>query len=538
MSDSAQNFDVIILGVGHQSLVSANYLAKSGFSVCVLDAPIPASGATPYTDFHEGLKSGPCAHTPIPLNRKILDELNLKEYGFDAEQQCHDILSIAKGKDPFVFIGQPDGHNYVNTIADIAPNDYARLIELHEQLAELAQVMSNVDLSMPEYTQKGWKDIWAIFETAKHLATNQDALQKLFADLMTMSLTQFLEQNFETETLRGMLAFQSILGSMINPDQEGSAAFLAMHVLALGENPLFGENLQPLRGSIQPLMKALTQAGIANGVSFNTGATVTQILLENNQFKGIETDTGVFTAPLLIADINPQILFLDLIDETKIQPEFKLRISNMSNANGFIRVKLALKELPQFTCLEGKDPASYLKGNTLIAPDINYVRTAFDQTMNEGGSQRPNVSMVIPSLSDPELMADGLHCCSLVGQYFEPNLPDTKENKIAVAQAITAAVNDFAPNFQDSVVTFLPIMGEAFDKTLGPLNPDLTGGTLPLTRFLRSGLTHHSLFADLPFEGMYICGYGPESSANAHLTDFGYHIAKHVNQTRKPSAAA
>ncbi|MAS87500.1 MAG: hypothetical protein CMH30_05945 [Micavibrio sp.] len=535
MDSDDKKFDAIILGIGHQSLIAATYLAKKNYKVCVLESPTLLPGSTPYEEFHEGVKTGPCAHMPVTISPEVIEDLNLESHGFSMSEN-HSSVFVPSKEQAHLFIGKNFEQTQQN-IATLSAKDGNVFFDMHDNLSRLAELFESLDKDMPDYTQKGWKDLWAVFETARHLSSDNKDLQEFFTKIMKMSLKDFLDAHFENDLVKGMLSFHATIGSMVNPSKEGSASALGVFILGLGTSALYRGDWQPIRGSLQPYMKALTQSAMNFGVHFATSATVQKILIENNHFKGIETDDGIFTSPILIADTNPHKMFLDLMEPEKLPPEFKMRVESLGGVSGFIRVKLALKELPQFTCLNGADPIPYLQSDVTLSPDIGFIQTAYDQTMSDGGSQRPGVSLVFPSLKSPELAKDGLYACSLLGQYFEPNLPDTEENRTAVAKAIISTVNDFAPNFLESIVGFLSVMGSALDKTIGPLNTDLTGGALPLLKMFQRKFSHHALMADIPFEGIYMCGYGPESSANAHVLNAGKSVADYVSTIRKPAAA-
>ncbi len=532
-----QRFDVLVLGIGHQGLICANYLAKAGFQVCVLDSPSPEVGATPYNPFHESAMTGPCAHRPVHIPPALVSDLELESHGFSMKDAKPSLFAPQMEGD--FFYSSTDSNQRFYAADDANKGDMERFHTLCEELQMLAGLFGQVNTDIPDYTEKGWKDIWALFDTARHLTDDHRDLQGLFARIMTQSLSQFLDETFESDRFKGLLAFQSCFGSMANPDKAGTASLLLGYIMATGERTLFQGDWQPLRGSMHSFFKALTNAGLANGVTFATHAASESLIIEGGTVTGVQTDDGVYKAPIVIGDINPRLLFEDMLPEgQQIAPDFQLKLNAFKNSNGFIRAKLLLQDIPNFTCLEGqKNPAEFLGGEIVLCPDLDFMRKALADTKSQGGSQRPGVSMVLPSMRSDDLSYDGGVPCSLIGQYFEPDLPDNDENKIAAAKAMVATVEAFAPGFRDSVSHFITITGETLEKTAGPLNLDLAGGGQAIAQLMRKRFSHHAIMADIPLGGLYICGYGPESSANPHLIDAGQRLANFIRNTRKPSAA-
>jgi phytoene dehydrogenase-like protein len=190
-------------------------------------------------------------------------------------------------------------------------------------------------------------------------------------------------------------------------------------------------------------------------------------------------------------------------------------------------MKLALNGLPKFTAA---NDATVLNGEILIGAAPDYIANARADAKSEGGSHRPVVSMVIPSLSSDELAPKGKHVASLIAQYYEPGLPNDPDNWGAIADSVYGALENVAPGFSRLVDTAAVYMGDNLTRTIGPINREALGGGHPLTQLFGGLFGHHGLGAGIPFTNLVVCGYGPEASASPHLNRGGESAAQSVMQ--------
>jgi phytoene dehydrogenase-like protein len=186
-------------------------------------------------------------------------------------------------------------------------------------------------------------------------------------------------------------------------------------------------------------------------------------------------------------------------------------------------MKLALNDLPKYTA--ANDGLNMMAGEILIGAYPNYISTARADAKAEGGSHRPVVSMVIPSLSSDELAPKGKHVASIIAQYYEPNLPNDPDNWGAIADSVYGALEQVSPGFSRLVDTAAVYMGDNLTRTIGPINREALGGGHPLTQLFGGLFGHHGLGAGVPFANLVVCGYGPEASASPHLNRGGQSAA-------------
>jgi phytoene dehydrogenase-like protein len=243
-----------------------------------------------------------------------------------------------------------------------------------------------------------------------------------------------------------------------------------------------------------------------------TGAAVAEVEVSGKHTNGVRLADGrLIGARAVAANVNPKLLFLDLLAKDNVEPAFRRRMANWRCKSGTLRMNVALSELPDFTCLPGNDMAEHHQGGIIIGPSTRYLDDAYADAMRFGWSRRPFVELVIPSTIDPSLAPKGQHVASMFCQQFDPDLPDGQnwdQVREQAADDAVEAVTAFAPNFRDSIIARQILTPLDLEREFGLIGGDIFHGTLDLNQLysLRPTLGH----ADyrMPIQGLYLCGSG------------------------------
>jgi phytoene dehydrogenase-like protein len=247
-------------------------------------------------------------------------------------------------------------------------------------------------------------------------------------------------------------------------------------------------------------------------VEIMTNAPVRQVLVDGGKTAGVELADGRrIAAGIVASNVNPSLLFQDLVAPTDLPAEFRTRIARYRNGSGTFRMNVALSELPDFTSLPGKAVAEHHQCGIVIAPSLDYMDQAYRDAKAFGWSKKPIVEMLIPSTLDDSLAPPGRHVASLFCQQFAPLLPagrswdDAREK---AADLIIDTVNDQAPNFKASVLGRMILSPLDLERKFGLTGGDIMHGHLSLDQLwaARPVLGHASHRA--PVKGLYMCGAG------------------------------
>jgi phytoene dehydrogenase-like protein len=317
-----------------------------------------------------------------------------------------------------------------------------------------------------------------------------------------------LDRWFEAAPLKACFGFDAIVGNFASPYAPGTAYVLLHHV--------FGEvnGVRGAWGHAVGGMGAITQAMRSEaerlGVEIVTDAAVSRVRVIAGRVRGLALADGrEFDAPCVVSNVNPRLLFLELLDAQSLDADFLRRMRAYKCGSATLRMNVALSELPRFTCLPEIGP--HHSSGIIMAPSLAYMEKAFADAREHGWSRSPVVEMLIPSTVDDSLAPKGRHVASLFCQHFSPQLPDGHswdDVREAAADLIVDTVTQYAPNFKRSVLARTVLTPLDLERRFGLIGGDIFHGALSLDQLwsARPVLGHASYRA--PIAGLYMCGSG------------------------------
>jgi phytoene dehydrogenase-like protein len=257
---------------------------------------------------------------------------------------------------------------------------------------------------------------------------------------------------------------------------------------------------------------AMAKAAAAHGAEIRVSSPVREVLVEKGRAAGVVTERGeAIRARAVVSNLNPKLLYRQLIDPVALPPEFRQRIETYRCASGTFRMNVALSELPDFTALPGTALAEHHTAGIIIAPSLAYMEQAYFDARSSGWSRRPIVELVIPSTLDDSLAPPGAHVASLFCQHVAPELPDGSSwdrHRDAVADLMIETVSTYAPNFKRSVLGRQVLTPLDLERTFGLIGGDIFHGALDLGQMFSARPVLG--YADYrgPIPGLYMCGSG------------------------------
>jgi phytoene dehydrogenase-like protein len=256
----------------------------------------------------------------------------------------------------------------------------------------------------------------------------------------------------------------------------------------------------------------MAKCAASRGADIRVDSGVREIIIENGVAVGAVTESGEkFRASAVVSNLNPKLLYLKLLDPGVLPPAFRQRINQWRCASGTFRMNVALAELPDFTCLPGKERAPHHTAGIIIAPSLAYMERAYFDARLQGWSKEPIVEMLIPSTLDDSLAPRGQHVASLFCQHVAPQLPNEQSwdaHREAVADLMIETVTKHAPNFKASVLGRQIMSPLDLERTFGLIGGDIFHGALNLDQIFsaRPMLGYGNYRGPLP--GIYMCGSG------------------------------
>ncbi len=504
-----ESYDVVIVGAGHNGLVCAGYLARAGLRVKVVERRGVVGGAAVTEEFHPGFRNSVCSYVVSLLHPKVIRDLELHRFGLE-------ILDRTAGS----FAPQPDGRHLslprdgqaaARSIARFSRHDAQAWGKFEAVLERCARTLRSVVLETPPNLGGGLGDMLSALRLGNRLRKLPLADQRAFADLMTMSIGDYLDEWFESDALKGVLGFEAIVGNMVSPYSAGSAYVLLHHYFGevYGITGAWGH----AKGGMGAITQAMARSAEAHGAHIEVDAPVREVIVEGGIARGVVLEGGgAVRARAVAANVNPKLLFLHMLDRSLLEEDFVRAIEGWRCRSGTFRMNVALSELPRFNGLTGgADDHALLNGTIDISPSLAYLERAYDDAKAGGWARQPIVSMCIPSILDDSLAPPGRHVMSLFCQHFHPKLSggrtwdDVKEE---VAEQIVDTVDALAPNFKRAILGRQVLSPLDLEREFGLVGGDIFHGALHLDQLysLRPVAGHADYRAPIP--GLYMCGSG------------------------------
>ncbi|QDM26511.1 NAD(P)/FAD-dependent oxidoreductase [Tardiphaga sp. vice304] len=508
MSD-ASDIDVLIIGAGHNGLTCAAYLGMAGLRVKVVERRHVVGGAAVTQEFHPGFRNSVAAYTVSLLNPKIIADLELRKHGLRiVERKAQNLLPAPDGS--FLLTGE--GRTRAS-LEKLSPRDAGRLDAFTLELERIADVLRQFVLRAPPNLVQGFglngiSEAINALGTAKLLRALSMDQQRLLLDLFTASAGEMLDDIFESDLIKALFGFDAIVGNYASPYAAGSAYVMLHHAFGEvnGKKGVWGHAI----GGMGAITQAMAAAARSHGVEIELDNGVREVLVEGDRVVGVILDNGEsLRAKYVASNVNPKLLYTQLMPEGALAKPFRDRIGKWRNGSGTFRMNVALAALPSFTALPGT--GDHLTAGIILAPSLGYMDRAWLDAKQHGWSRQPVVEMLIPSTLDRTLCPPGQHVASLFCQHVAPVLPDGASwdtHRDEVADLMIATVDNYAPGFAQSVLGRQILTPLDLERDFGLLGGDIFHGALSLNQLFSARPMLG--FADYrgPLRGLYHCGSG------------------------------
>jgi len=508
--NGSRDFDVAIIGGGHNGLTCAAYLAAAGLKTIVLEQSQVVGGAAVTEEFHPGFRNSVAAYTVSLLNPKVIADLELARHGLKiVERPAANFWPVDDTRFLLLRGGLSERQA---AFARFSTRDAERLPAYEAALSRAADVLRDLVLRTPPNAGGG------VLEIVKGAAIGRGVLaldlgdKRLLLDLFTQSAADFLASWFESDVVRGALAFDGVVGNYAAPSTPGTAYVLLHHCFGEvnGRRGAWGHAI----GGMGAITQAMAACARARGVTIRTGARVARLLTQSGEARGVVLATGEeISARAVAANIPPKLLFRDLVPAEAMAPELRERFLAIKSGSGTFRMNVALAELPSFTCRPGRQAQDHHGSGIVIGPTLDYLERAYLDARAQGWSAEPVVEMLIPTTLDPSLAPEGRHVASLFVQHVAPHLPDGRSwqderEKEAFADLVVDTVNRHAPNFKASVLARQVLSPLDLERRFGMIDGDIFHGALSLNQLFSARPLLGYADYRLPLPGLYLCGAG------------------------------
>jgi phytoene dehydrogenase-like protein len=502
---------VVLIGGGHNALITAFYLAKGGFKPVVLECRDVVGGGAVTEEFHPGFRASTLSHTLGPLRADIARDMQLDKFD----------LQIFR-PNPRVFAPAPDGRGLLfyddaaktaGTISHLSAKDGAKYPEFAKELGKVAGVFSQIaSITPPGIENPSLEDLWNLLKTGRSVRRMG---KKGMLDLLRwgpMAVADFVAEFFETELLRAVIAARGIFGANLGPWSAGSTAVLLLRAAA-DPHPV-GSAMFP-RGGLGEFSRALAESAKKAGTEIRTNAEVAQIRTKSGAVAGVALANGEEIAcEAVVSGVDPKRTFFQLLEPASLDPVFAMRMKNFRARGSVAKVHLALGDLPNFPSLGnaiGSDGFhEALSGRIHIGYEIDYLEKAFDATKYGEISSAPYLDVTIPTLLDPALAPPGKHVLSAYFQFAPYKLKEGNWNgrRGELANIVIKTLAAYSPNLANLVEAAHVITPVDLEETYGYTGGHIFHGEIALDQIFTMRPVLDWARYQAPVRGLFLCGNG------------------------------
>ena len=497
-------YDVTIIGAGHNGLVAACYLAKSGLKTLVLEAREVVGGGAVTEELHPGFRCSTLDHAAGPLSSQVVADLNLARHGLEMITPKARVLALAPdGK--YLCIYNEVGRT-VSEIEKFSANDAKSYPEFVNSFSRIGRVLAPLlSMTPPSIDQPAKTDLWQLGKIGLAFRGLGKRDEYRLLRWAPMAVADLVSEWFETELLRATVAARGIHGAFAGPWSAGTSLGLLWQ--AAMDGSAIGSASYP-KGGMGGLSEALANAAKAAGAEIRTASRVSQISGAYGDKPKVVLEGGEeIESRAVVSNADPRTTFLNLVDPIDLEPNFLLKMRNYRTPGVVAKINLALDGSPEF---RGIDDKAKLSGRIHIGPEIDYLERAFDASKYGEFSSNPYLDINIPSFNDPSLAPAGKHVMSIHVQFAPYKL---KEGDW------TTRRDEFASNVIDKLEAYAPRLRELLvaSQVITPLDLEREYG-------LSGGHIHHGeqtldqFFTFRPLIGwaqyrtslrrLYLCGAG------------------------------
>lgn len=497
--------DAIVIGAGHNGLVTAAYLAKAGRTVTVLERRERVGGILDTVEIAPGVRAPGIVHTIGRLRRSVIDDLGLVQHG---------LVTI----DPAVrvFAPQPDGPGLTiwadaaRTAAELrerSPNDAEAYPAFDARVRALASFLSYLHaITPPDVKDPSIADALNGLKLGNAFRRLGAKAGREATRAMPMAIADYVAEAFETDAMRGAIASRATMYTAMGPWSAGTTSVLLADS-AGNDGGAPGQSMTAKGGS-GALAEALASAARAFGAEIRTGTEVEGIITRNGRAVGVAVASGEeLHARAVISAADPKRTLTELIDPVVVGPHLSWRAANIRTPGAVSKVNLALSGLPSFA---GADSPERLAGRIVIAPSVDYLERAYDASKFGRMSEEPYLEATIPTISDPTLAPDGQHVMSIVVQWTPYRLREGEwdAERDHLADVTVKTMERFAPGLGELVTARQVITPTDLERDYGLSGGHVYHAEPGLDQFFawRPMFGHARYRFGIP--GLYLCGSG------------------------------
>ncbi len=499
-----KKYDVVMIGGGHNGLVAACYLQRAGLDVLVLEKNDWVGGAATSRELTPGFLYSNCSYVCSLFRPEIMRDLELPKHGLQVIAYEGGAVFTRDG-DYIASYRDHDSHRrefarYSKRDAE-AYDRYAR--DVTRQCRFIQPLLMR---TAPDPLSFKPRDISELLYLGKKFGefSPHDMAQTL--RFWTMSISDFLDEYFETDVIKAYLALSGIIGTALGPMSPGTAYVLLHHYMGEVDGSVGAWGYA--RGGMGAVTQALASSFKASGGTIRTGADVAKVMTRSGRATGVVLADGEeVRGNLVVSNADVKRTFLKLVEEDALPETFVHRVKHFKMRGSSGKLNIALDSLPEFPALP--KGSSCIRGDLHFTDSMERMERAYDDWKGGRYSADPFVDMVIPTTLDPTMAPPGQHFMSCFVQYCPPQLAErdwTDADRDAFADTVVSQIADYSPGFRDRILHMEVRTPREIEAEVGLTEGNIFQGELTFDQLLFNRPVPGYAQYRTPVPGLYLCG--------------------------------
>ena len=503
------SYSAIVVGAGHNGLVAANYLARAGARVLVLERRDFVGGACITEELFPDFRVSSCSYICHMLQGKVIEDLELRKHGL----AIHPV-------DPYRFQPFPSGNymlrwhdeaNNAEELARLSPTDLDGYHRYQEFMARAAGILYRYFLDEPPTLAQVTADVRGTTDEA------------VWDRMLTGNMRDLVEEHFESPEVRAVFIDAEDAADPRAPGSIMSVAYI--------DTDLFTEshNLGIPHGGMGGITQAMARAAESLGAEIRTNAAVDHIVVRDGRATGVQLSDGeVIEADVVLSNADPKRTFLSLVEEADLSADFVQGVRRLKTDVSYLKFHAALDELPDFSRYLGSRYDEDYLVQVRICPSVEYFQQSADDARAGRPSSAPVMHIQIPSVHDKSLTPEGKHVMSIWVLYapVRPYGGSWDDHREQAGESLIDTIEEYAPGFRKTVRDWELFTPQELEERVGLTDGNIRHLDITSAQILANRPGGLMSGYKTPVDSLYLCGAG--THPGGEVTGAPGHNAAHA----------